>query len=175
MFLEFFSRLTTTHDKSASRIDLGSPKALTGALCSNDDANWWMIKLSDLTLLLLGFLVAWYVIDKKDLTLQQPPVASSGTAQEPKPSVALNQSSLIPDEWKIFREEMQRFVDEMGLDKEVFIESAPNEMVISLKDIVPFDSGKGGFATASCSGSRKSGDHGFESAWADLGSQRSHR
>jgi chemotaxis protein MotB len=141
MFPEFFRRLAT-HDKSASRIDLGPPKTLTGALLSNDDANWWMITLSDLTLLLLGFLVAWYVIDKKDLTLQQPPVASSGTAQEPKPSVAPNQNSLIPDEWKIFREEMQRFVDEMGLDKEVFIDSAPNEMVISLKDTVPFDSGK---------------------------------
>ena len=67
MFPEFFRRLAT-HDKSASRIDLGPPKTLTGALFSNDDANWWMIKLSDLTLLLLGFLVAWYVIDKKDLT-----------------------------------------------------------------------------------------------------------
>ena len=141
MFPEFFRRLAT-HDKSASRIDLGPPKTLTGALFPNDDANWWMIRLSDLTLLLLGFLVAWYFIDKKDLTLQQPPVANSGTAQEPKPSVAPNQSSLIPDEWKTLREEMQRFVDEIGLEKEVFIDSAPTEMVISLKDTVPFDSGK---------------------------------
>jgi hypothetical protein len=97
MFPEFFRR-PATHDKSASRIDLGPPKTLTGALFPNDDANWWMIRLSDLTLLLLGFLVAWYFIDKKDLALQQPPVASSGTTQEPKPSVAPNQSSLIPDE-----------------------------------------------------------------------------
>jgi chemotaxis protein MotB len=113
-----------------------------GAFSSNDDANWWMITLSDLTILLLGFLVAWYVIDKKDLTLQQPPVASSETAQEPKTSDAPNQNSPIPDEWKIFREEMQRFVGEIGLEKEIFIESAPHEMVISLKDSVPFDSGK---------------------------------
>ncbi len=110
-----------------------------GAFSSNDDANWWMITLSDLTILLLGFLVAWYVIDKKDLILQQPPAASS---EQPKTSDAPNQSSLIPDEWKVFREEMQRFVGEIGLEKEIFIESAPHEMVISLKDSVPFDSGK---------------------------------
>ena len=111
-----------------------------GAFSSNDDANWWMITLSDLTLLLLGFLVAWYVIDKKEITLQQPPVVTAGMTQEPKPSVV--PSSPIPDEWQVFREEMQRFVGEIGLNNDVFIESTPNEMVISLKDTVPFDSGK---------------------------------
>jgi flagellar motor protein MotB len=141
MFLDL-SKWRASHDKSASRIDPDPTKALTGAFSSNDDAHWWMITRSNLTILLLGFLVAWYVIDKKDITLQQPPVASSGTAQEPVTSDAPNQRSLIPDEWKVFREEMQRFLDEMGLDEEVFIESAPNEMVISLKDTVPFDSGK---------------------------------
>jgi hypothetical protein len=100
------SRWRASHDKSASRIDPDPTKALTGAFSSNDDANWWMITRSDLTVLLLGFLVAWYVIDKKVITLQEPPVASSETAQEPKTSVAPNQSSLIPDEWKAFREEI---------------------------------------------------------------------
>ena len=141
MFPEL-SRRRVSHGKLASRIDPGPPKTLTGAFSSNDDANWWMITLSDLTLLLLGFLVAWYVIDKKDIALQQPPVASPGMAQEAKPSIAPSQSSLVPDKWKVFQDEMQRFVGEIGLDKDVFIESAPNEMVISLKDTVPFDSGK---------------------------------
>jgi len=113
-----------------------------GAFSTNDDANWWMITLSDLTILLLGFLVAWYVIDKKDLTLQQPPVGSPATTQEQKIVGGPNQSSLISDEWKGFREEMQRFVGEIGMEKEVVVESAPHEMVISLKDSVPFDSGK---------------------------------
>ena len=111
-----------------------------GAFSSNDDANWWMITLSDLTLLLLGFLVAWYVIDRKEIVLQQPSPVGAGIVQEPKPSVVQNES--IPDEWQVFREEMQRFVGEIGLNNDVFIETAPNEIVISLKDTVPFDSGK---------------------------------
>ena len=115
-----------------------------------------MITLSDLTILLLGFLVAWYVTDKKDIAVQQPLVAIPEIAQEPKPSVAPNQSKLVPDEWKVFQEEMQRFVGEIGLDKEVFIESAPNEMVISLKDTVPFDSGKADLRQQAVRFSRKS-------------------
>jgi hypothetical protein len=92
------SRRQTSHDKSASQIDPGPPKAVTGAFSSNDDANWWMITLSDLTLLFLGFLVAWYVIDRKPIAAHQPPVLSPGIAQKPKSAVAANQSSLIPDE-----------------------------------------------------------------------------
>ena len=136
-----FSHRRPTHDISASRIDPVPSKALTEAFSSKDDANWWMITLTDLTLLLLGFLFAWYVIDRKEIVGQQPPVLSARMAQEPKPALAANRS-LIPDEWRTFREEMQRFVGEIGLDEEVSIESAPNEMVISLKDTVPFDSGK---------------------------------
>src|SRR5262245_36988886 len=136
------SRRQMTHNKSSSRIDLGPPRTLMGAFSTNDDADWWLITLSDLTRLLLGFCVAWYVIDKKDLTLQQPPVGSPATTQEQKIVGGPNQSSLISDEWKGFREEMQRFVGEIGMEKEVVVESAPHEMVISLKDSVPFDSGK---------------------------------
>lgn len=137
-----FSHRRATHDISASQIDPVPPKLLTGAFSSNDDANSWMITLSDLTLLLLGFLVGWYTIDTKEIAPQQPPVLSTGTAQDLKPAVAANHSSLITDEWQAFRDGIQRFVGEIGLDNDVFIESAPNEIVISLKDTVLFDSRK---------------------------------
>src|SRR5262245_63479465 len=122
------SRRRASHDKSLSRIHINPTKALKGAFSSNNDANWWMITRSGLTILLLGFLVAWYVIDKKDITLQQLPVARPETALQPTTSDTPNQKGLIPDEWKFFREEMQRFVDELGLEKEVLIALVLNEV-----------------------------------------------
>ena len=134
MFPEL-SRRRPSHDKSASRMDLEGPKALTGAFSSNDDANWWMITRSGLTVS-RRFWSPGMSIHKKDIKLSTAIRGDPCIAQEPKPSVAPNQSKRVPDEWKVFQEEMQRFVGEIGLDKEIFIESAPNEMVISLKDTV---------------------------------------
>src|SRR5262245_21397710 len=94
------SRQQMNHDKS-SRIDLDPPRTVMGVFSSTDNANWWMIGLSDLTILLLGFLVAWYVIDKKDLALQQPLVGISGT-QEQQIYVVPDQRSLVTDKWQLF-------------------------------------------------------------------------
>src|SRR5262245_30418244 len=109
------SQRRVSHDKSLSRIDLNPTKALTGAFWSNDDANWWMFTRSGLTILLLGFLVAWYVLDKKDMTLEQLPVARPETALQPTTSDTPNQKGLIPDEWKFFCGRIERCVGKLGL------------------------------------------------------------
>ncbi|MET0502969.1 MAG: flagellar motor protein MotB [Candidatus Binatia bacterium] len=113
------------------------PRMASSVQWSNDDAKWWMITLSDLTLLLLGFLVAYYVLDKSRMTAQAPTVVTPEMAEEP----ATNRTSIEPDEWRGFKEEMERHFVETGLGPDVLIESAPNEIVISLRDSVPFDSG----------------------------------
>src|SRR6266403_1720610 len=81
-----------------------------------------MITLSDLTLLLLGFLVVWYVIDKKNVPAPNSPTVSAKTAQKLTPAPGSNQ--VDPDEWQALGE------------------SAPHEIIVSLRDTVPFDSGK---------------------------------
>ena len=101
-----------------------------------------MITLSDLTLLLLGFLVVWYLLDKNNLSATNLPSASAEIEEQPKSLPSSDGVHVDPRDWQTIREEMQRFVAEIGLAKEVVIESAPNEIVISLSHTVPFDSGK---------------------------------
>jgi chemotaxis protein MotB len=116
---------------------------IKNSFASNDDANWWMITLSDLTLLLLlGFLLVWYLLDKNNLNATNLPAASAEIAKKPKLPPNSDPIDVDLREWQTIREEMQRFVAEIGLAKEVTVESAPNEIVISLNDTVPFNSGK---------------------------------
>jgi chemotaxis protein MotB len=140
--LSRFLRERTNREESALSTEFGLPKTLKGFLSQNEDTNWWMITLSDLTLLLLGFLVVWYVIDKKNVPAPNTPTVSAKTARKLTPAPGSDQANVDPDEWQAFGEEMQRFVGEIGLDKEVLIESAPHEIIVSLRDTVPFDSGK---------------------------------
>jgi chemotaxis protein MotB len=136
MFAKFLQR-PTTRDASASRIAIdpsGTP------IAPNDDANWWMIILSDLTLLLLGFLVVWYLLDKNNLNATNLPAAGAEIAPKPKSAPIWDPIHVDRRDWQTIREEMQRFVAQIGLAQEVAIESAPNEIVISLSDTVPFDS-----------------------------------
>jgi chemotaxis protein MotB len=99
-----------------------------------------MITLSDLTLLLLGFLIVWYLLDKNSLNATNLPAASAEIAQRPKSPSRSDRIHVDPRDWQTIGEEMGRFVAEIGLAKEVVIESTLNEIVISLSDTVPFDS-----------------------------------
>jgi chemotaxis protein MotB len=141
MFSKFLQR-STIRDPSASRIAFDpSRKPVKRIFVSNDDANWWMITLSDLTLLLLGFLVVWYLLDKNNLNATNLPSASAEIEEQPKSLPSSDGVHADPRDWQTLREELQRFVAEIGLAKEVVIESAPNEIVISLSDTMRFDSG----------------------------------
>lgn len=98
--------------------------------------------MSDLALLLFGFLLVWYLLDKNNLYATNLLAASAEIAQKPTLPSSSDPIHVDLSDWQSIREEMQRFVAGNGLAKEVVIESAPNEIVISLNDTVPFDAGK---------------------------------
>ena len=106
----------------------------------NDDSGW-VITLSDLTLLLLCFLVLWYVNEKRNKAIPPtpPPVVYS---QPKKPDLAQNHIGLSRDEWTSLRNEIDTHLSQLGLSGDVRTEARPNEILISLEDKVPFDSGK---------------------------------
>jgi chemotaxis protein MotB len=101
-----------------------------------------MITLTSLTLLLFGFLLVSYLLDKNNLNPTNVLVASAEISKKPK--LLPSSASIHVDfrDWPTIREKMHRFVSEIGLAKEVIVESAPNEIVISLNNNVPFYSGK---------------------------------
>jgi chemotaxis protein MotB len=142
MFSKFLQR-SIARDASASRTAfVPSVTPVKNSFASNDDANWWMVTLTDLALLLLGFLLVWYLLDMNNLNATNLPATSAEISQKPKLPPSSDPIHVDLRDWQTIREEMQRFVTEIGLAKDVIVESAPNEIVVSLNDTVPFDSGK---------------------------------
>lgn len=101
-----------------------------------------MITLSDLTLLLLGFLVVWYATEKRMQSVQQPPVSAAKGAEQPLAAVMLPNKSLHSDRWRNFKNEMQSLITDAGLSQDVSVESTENDFRVSLNDTVPFASGR---------------------------------
>jgi hypothetical protein len=84
MFPKFLQR-STTRDASASPIAfVPSRTPVKNCFAWNDDANWWMVTLSDLALLLLGFLLVWHLLDKNNLNATKLPTISAEIGQKPK-------------------------------------------------------------------------------------------
>jgi chemotaxis protein MotB len=116
-------------------------RVMSALSVSDADNNWWMITLSDLTLLLLGFLVLWYATAKVDLKM--PPVASPMiAAKSPLGAIAVHETALSPEVWQTVRNDLERFIGSAGLANDVDIESSRSDMIVSLHDSVPFASGK---------------------------------
>jgi chemotaxis protein MotB len=137
-----FSLRANRSAEPAPNLEVKPEQERSRSLWSNDDMNWWMITLSDLTLLLLGFMVAWYTIEKRTHVVQQPVAAAKSAATEPVTRVTPKDDVGNPDDWKTFQEEMERFIEEAGLAKDVSVESTHKDLVVSLRDTVPFASGK---------------------------------
>ena len=114
------------------------PGVLSCSQWANDDGNW-MITLCDLTFLLIGFLVVWYVINK-----QSSSSLAAAPANPPHKKAAVRSSDaplLAPEGWELLREEMEDYVSGLALQSDVDLRSGKNEIVLSLKDTVSFDSG----------------------------------
>jgi outer membrane protein OmpA-like peptidoglycan-associated protein len=121
---------------------LVSPRTLAkNSFTSNGDVNGWMITLTG-AFLLLGFLLVWCLLGKNNLDPTNVLAASAETVQRPQLLPSSAPIHVDFRDWPTIREEMQRFVSEIRWAKEVIVQSSPNEIVISLNDTVPFDSGK---------------------------------
>jgi chemotaxis protein MotB len=104
--------------------------------------NGWLVTLSDLTLLLLCFLVVWYV--KNQVQKSSPETANSVTPsmQSSHPPQDAMPNGAHDADWQALQEEIKKFIVGAGMSRDVAFAAVPNEILISFKDTVPFASGK---------------------------------
>lgn len=120
-----------------------APARLRSAVPTQDnDAGWWMITLSDLTMLMIGFLALWYTSNKTVVTAPsairpQPPVAQRSAAT----SLPQNDPSAGED-WQAVHQDLVNFIASAGLSDDVNVESTADEIKLSLRDNIPFASAK---------------------------------
>jgi chemotaxis protein MotB len=118
------------------------PAPLMSAQWSADEPNWLMT-LSDLTLLLLCFFVLWYVSDNKQRAAR---TAANAAAISSAPSAtvlpASSATAPVPEDWSTVNVEMEKLVQESGLSRDIRLEPASRDFVISIYDTVSFASGK---------------------------------
>lgn len=136
----FSIRRSATVAPAYSRDGLIAP--LRSVPTTEDDGNWWMITLTDLTMLLLGFLVCWYVMNKPAAPQAKSAVAAEAIATKTPTVEVPAPDPLSQESWQVMQRDLRDFIAEAGLSDGVTIESGTNEIVLSLKDTVPFTSGK---------------------------------
>jgi len=111
------------------------------------DDNGWLITLSDLTLLLLCFLAVWHVKNQgRNATTRSATSVTRMAHADNGPQTTLAASAHDAD-WSALKEEIEKFIAGAGMTRDVSIAAAPNEILISFKDTVPFASGKADLRT----------------------------
>jgi len=135
------SRTSPRRIASGALFERGRAQTETNGYWVGDDAGW-LITLSDLTLLLLCFLAPLHVNDakKKALSPQAPLAAPAIPLESPFPSVLPGGPNA--EQWKELHRDIRQFVASLGMSRDITIESAPDEILLSLKDTIPFASGK---------------------------------
>ena len=113
----------------------------------SDDIGW-LITLSDLTLLLLCFLVLWYVKNQEQNAPTQGAKPAAQAANASGDSETPLSASTHASDWSALREEIERFIAGAGVSDDVFIAAAPDEILLSFRDTVPFASGKADLRSA---------------------------
>jgi chemotaxis protein MotB len=108
---------------------------------SNDDSGW-LITLSDLTLLLLCFLVVWYVKHQERNAAAQPVKPAVTAAHESSASKETLPPNPEAQDWQVLKDEIADFIADARMGGDVEIEAAAEEIVISFKDSISFASGK---------------------------------
>jgi chemotaxis protein MotB len=102
----------------------------------------WLITLSDLTLLLLCFLVVWYVKQQE----REAPAQIAKPGVHGGAEINVSKETLGADadarDWQALKDEIAGFVIAAGMREHVEIEASAEEIVISFKDFIPFASGK---------------------------------
>jgi chemotaxis protein MotB len=118
------------------------PTALISAQWSADEPNWLMT-LSDLTLLLLCFFVLWYVNDTQQRAARTA-ANTQATSSAPPATVPSSASTTVPvpEDWGTVNAEMKKLLEESGLSRDILLEPAPRDFVISISDAVSFASGR---------------------------------
>ena len=106
------------------------------------DETGWLITLSDLTLLLLCFLGLWYVKDRHAIGLVQA-TTPAGRMVPALPVVSNERSSNVDTaDWIALRGDIREYISKAGISDAVSIEVQAHEILISINDAIPFDSGK---------------------------------
>ena len=113
----------------------------------SDDIGW-LITLSDLTLLLLCFLVLWYVKNQEQNAPTQGAKPAAQAANASGDSETPLSASTHASDWSALREEIERFIAGAGVSDDVFMAAAPDEILLSFRDTVPFASGKADLRSA---------------------------
>jgi len=140
MFLKSSPR-RAPQPSAAPLIEGGFARTRPGGGWPGDDAGW-LITLSDLTLLLLCFLALWYVNENKKKPLASPPTVTAKSIPPDNSVPSLLPALPNPEQWKELRSDIQQFISALNLDRDIVIEGASNEILLSLKDTIPFESGK---------------------------------